>query len=259
MSRKLSQLSSLDIAQILFNLWQHAPHRKSFEDMAQECVSILHDEFKDSIALTRVFLTVPFDELPASNQQWVRGLAEKTGVIDRLRPETPVLSLVSTAGAEKDWNDRRASQGHVGIPLVSSAFINNIPMMLRLMGQITGSLHWLDTQDWEEQRKIMGKFSGIFFVPDASEEKDEMGRYVIAGQEFVKQYGIKSVFGIGGGYEQGAFTVMLVFTRELLDKAKAVAFLPPFNTFRSITAPYTMDKTIFNDGQAAIKDRRDAC
>jgi hypothetical protein len=246
MSRKLSQLSSLDIAQILFNSWNHAPTQSSFEDMAQECVSTLYDEFQDSIVLTRAFLTVPFKKLPDSNQQWVLGLAEKTGVVSRLNPDTPVLSLVSTAGVEKDWNDRRVSQGHVGIPLVSSTFINNIPMMLRLMGQITGSLHWLDTQDWDAQRKVMGKFSGIFFVPDAFEEKDEMGRHVIAGQDFVKKYGVRSVFGIGGGYEEGAFAVLLVFTRELLDKAKAVAFLPPFNAFRSITTPYTKTGTIFN-------------
>ncbi len=247
MTNSFQNTSSLAIAKRLSALWEKIGPQQSFEDAAQECVSQLYKEFSDSIVLTRMFLTVPFGLLPESNKAWVEGLAKKMGVFSRLTQETPVLSLVSTAGMEEGWNDRRKSEGHVGIPLVSSAFIENIPMMMRLIAQITGGLDWLNTRNPDIQKEIMGKFSGTFFISDAAEEKDEQGRHIIAGQEFVKKYGVKSVFGIGSGYDKGAFSVLLVFTREELERAKAIAFLPAVSVFHSITDYYIEHNAIFND------------
>lgn len=247
MSKRISDTSAIDIAQILSSIWSHTKPQKTFEDLAQTCTEALYREFADSIVLTRTFITVPFKHLPQPNQQWVRELSKKTGVFSLLTPEVPVLSLVATAGGQEDWNDRRKSQGHVGIPLVSAQFIQNIPMMMRLIGQVTGGLDWLDTQDRNLQKRVMGNFSGTFFVEDAQQDTDEMNRHIIAAQDFVTAHGVRSVFGIGGGYSSGAFAVLLIFTRETLQRSRALAFLPAFNVFRSISNIHASDNTIFND------------
>lgn len=155
--------------------------------------------------------------------------------------------LIASAGEEADWNDRRKSKGHVGIPLVSSVFIQQIPMMMRLMSEITGGLDWIDSKDYDIQKRIMGDFSGTFFVNYAAKEQDAEGRYIITAQDFVEKYGVQSVFGLGGGYKNGSFSVLIVFTREELEKSTAFSFLTPFSSLRAATSPYTEKGKIFND------------
>ncbi len=256
MGKRLQDTSTIDIAQILFGQWRAAGQQKSLEDFAQTCTAMLYKEFSDSIVLTRLFFTVPFKNIPETNRVWVENLAKKTGVDHLLGPEVPILSLISSAGQEAEWNDRRQSEDHVGIPLVSSSFIQNIPMMMRLIAQVTGGLEWLDTKDYNLQKRLMGRFSGTFFVPHALYEKDHRDRHIIASQGFVEKYDVKSVFGIGGGYEHGSFAVLLVFTRESLKKSTAISFLPAFNLFRSLTEQHAQSGTIFNDFSGEKADER---
>ncbi len=60
-----------------------------------------------------------------------------------------VLSLLGTRGEDMRWNDRRNSQGHVGIPLVSADFIDAIPMMSRLLKELGLDLNWIASDDTE--------------------------------------------------------------------------------------------------------------
>ena len=235
MGKRLSKETSLEIAQSVSELWDNIGQKDSFEDTAQSCLMSMYKEFKDSIVLTRMFLTVPYSDLPDTNKNFVMDLSEKMGVSELIRPDIPVLSLVASMGVEADWQSRKTSQRHLSIPLVSSKFIQQIPMMMGLISEITGGLDWIDNKDYNIRRKIMGNFSGTFFVSFASKDKDDQGRYIIAEQDFVKNYNVQSVFGLGGGYKNGSFGVLLIFTKEELQKSIAFSFLTPFNALRAIT------------------------
>src|SRR5262245_30022628 len=94
----------------------------SLEEAAQRCVSFCYDAFREDLVLIRLFATVEFGKLPPANQVFVRKLAEAKQIGALLTDTTPVLSLLGTRGLQSDWNDRRRSEGHVGIPLVSASF-----------------------------------------------------------------------------------------------------------------------------------------
>ncbi len=112
-------------ASTISDLWSRAEPRlrqsNHLEEAAQEWVSTVHTTFEDAVVIARVFVTVPFSDLPDPNKRFVQQLVESKAVASQLKPTTPVLSLVGSHGREANWNDRRNSQGHVGIPLISSS------------------------------------------------------------------------------------------------------------------------------------------
>jgi hypothetical protein len=128
---KIEQTTSSTITEVWANLEPRIQQSKCLEEAAQEMATALHNQFTESVALARVFLTVSFDSLPPTNNEFVRKLAELAGAASGLKGTTPVLSLIGTHGQESDWNDRRRSKGHMGIPLISSAFVGAIPMISR--------------------------------------------------------------------------------------------------------------------------------
>lgn len=90
----------------------------SYEDAAQAFISSFYHNFKDSVVLARVFLTVPFNRLPENNKLFVESLGRQHKITDIINDDTLILSLVGTAGKEHQWNDRMYSKGHVGKPLL---------------------------------------------------------------------------------------------------------------------------------------------
>ena len=72
-------------------------------------------------------------------------------------------------------------------------------MISRLLKELGVPLDWVDGHDSSMIEKTMARSAGLFFVEDASEATDQEGRKIIAAQDFVSQYGVKGVFGIGRG------------------------------------------------------------
>lgn len=209
---------------------------RTIEEAAQTFTSLIYNQFQESMVLTRVFATIPFGRLPSGNQSFVMKLAANTGITDQIGDTTPVLSLIGSSGARPEWNDRRKSAGHVGIPLASSSFIDAIPMMSRLLKQLGMNLTWLDDKDLGATESVMGRLSGIFHVSEASTEVDEQGRKIIAAQDFVVSNRVKSVFGTGGAYPASdTFVVNINFTTEYLEKSQAAQFNLLFNSFKTAT------------------------
>lgn len=209
---------------------------KSFEAASQRYTNAIYDTFQESIILVRQFTTVPYNALPGPNKAFVDRLAASKGVSSAMHDHTLVLSLLGTSGANPEWNDRARSQGHIGIPLASVAFIDAIPMMSRLLKQLGLGLDWIDSQDTQLVKKTMGSMGGVFFVPDAVTEVDQRGRKIIAAQDFVKAYHVKSVFGFGGGYlGTRTFAVTIIFLREAIDKGKAGQIAAALATFKAST------------------------
>lgn len=217
------------------------------EDAAQIAAAGLYRYFEESVVLARIFVTVPYAKLPESNREFVRGLVESAGAADDLKPTTPVLSLVGTYGEMEKWQDRRMSQGHVGIPLVSSSFLDAIPMISRLLKEFGVPVDWVDSHDSETIVNTIGSASGLFFVENAASAADSQGRNVIPAQDFVSVFRVQSVFGIGGAYPTGDIAVIIAFCRSRFERAVAERFLALSAYFMGRTTDLVVDGEVFRE------------
>jgi hypothetical protein len=207
--------------------------------------------FGDSIALARLFATFPMRGLPVENRAFVEEMARSANVSDQIAEETLVLSLLGTRGDSPEWNDRRQSKGHVGIPLVSSRFVDRIPMISRLLKQLGAGLDWIDRKDTDIVSETFGSLSGVFHVKDAASEVDTEGRKIIPAQDFVQASGVKSVIGIGGCYMgTSVFFAIILFLREVVEHLVAERFMLQSNLFKTATLNLVDDGRIFlREGQ----------
>jgi hypothetical protein len=245
MAMKIDQATSATLAGIWTELEPRVERAKCLEEAAQEMVAALQTKFDESVVIARAFVTVPFAELPPSNKEFVLNLAKSAGAEAELKATTPVLSLIGTCGKEADWKDRRKSKGHVGIPLISSAFVGAIPMISRLLNELGIPLEWADSHDTEVIVKSIGSSAGLFFVEDAASATDSQGRKVIAAQDFVSDHKVRSVFGIGGAYLGGQMLVLVVFCRDVLSRGIAERFLEVANLFKGKTLSLATPAKVF--------------
>ena len=197
----------------------------SLEAAAQRFCDILYGTFEESAALVRVFATVPFARLPDANRGFVEALVGGRAQ-DVLRPKTPVLSLLGTRGRVPRWNSRHLSEGHVGIPLASAEFVDAIPMIASLVKQLGVGIESADDVETAIVTNTLGQAAGVFYVDDATTAVDSKGRRIIAALDFVREHGVKTVFGFGGAYAlTGTFVVTVLFTRETIARSQAERFL----------------------------------
>ena len=146
---KLNDATTMTVSGLWADLESKIQEADSLEEASQELAASLHKKFEESAVLARVFVTVPYEALPSANRKFVDNLADSAGARSGIRPSTPVLSLVGTYGQDSNWQDRRNSEGHVGIPLISSAFVDAIPMISRLIQELGLALEWVDSHDTE--------------------------------------------------------------------------------------------------------------
>ena len=92
----------------------------------------------------------------------------------------------------------------------------------------------------------MGQSAGLFFAENAAEATDRLGRKIIAAQDFVSSYGVKSVFGIGGAYPGSEMIVIVVFCRDAVSRAAAEKFLPLANLFKEKTGSLVGPAKVFS-------------
>jgi hypothetical protein len=220
--------------------------KKNLQEAAQTYTALLYEQLKESLILSRVFATVPFASLTPARARFAKDLATANGVGDKLTDDTLVLSLLGTSGVEADWNDPMKSNGHIGIPLVSSAFVEAIPMVSRLLHQMGAGVEWIDRKDTSIVARALGMLGGVFYVQSAASELDAQGRKIIAAQPFVESYGVKSVFGFGGGYAGTQFFLVSInFLRDTIEKPTAERFLGHVNRFKASTMELASGNALF--------------
>ncbi len=246
---KFSDVESNTRNIILSKIESQLRDRRSLEQAAQIFIDAFYEEFEESLVLARLFMSVPYANLPQFNQEFVTNLAEKKGFASEMTHDTLVLSLLGTRGEEPDWNDRRKSKGYVGIPLVSTEFVEATPMLARLLSDFGLELDWLKKpyEGWDID--TMGDVAGTFFVRDAKESEDSKKRKIIPMQDFVEAYNVHTVFGIGGRYMLGSNNIIaaIFFTKENFNKKIARSFQPLINWFKMATIKLVSQQRIFSD------------
>lgn len=216
------------------------------EQAAQKYMSLLYDRLNDSIIMARLFAAIQFKILPESNKCFVTKLAEKENVSDKISDQTLVLSLLGSRGVNPEWNDRRNSKDHIGIPLISKKFISKAPMISQLLDQFGIGMDWIDSTDKFYITKTLNSLSGIFFIKNAETEVNEHGDKIIVAQDFVKREGIKSVFGIGGCYlGTSVFFASIIFTNEEVDENIVKRFVLQAIRFKTATMQMVKNRKIF--------------
>ena len=219
---------------------------KSLEEAAQKYMSILYDEMSESIVLTRLFAAIPFNNLPQQNKEFVTNLTRSVGIENLLREDSLIHSLLGTRGEKSEWDQRNQSKGHIGIPLISSKFIDKVPMMSRLLKQLGVGIDWIDSNDTELVKKTVGNLSGLFYVKDAKSEIDNNGQKIIAAQDFVEAFDVKTVFGFGGCYlNSSVFFTTIIFVREFLEEKQVREFMVQTNIFKTATIDLSYENKIF--------------
>jgi hypothetical protein len=242
----VQQASAATVTDLWSRVEAQAAAAGFLEEAAQALAAALYAQFKESLVLARLFVTVPFAELPKANQEFVRRLAEDAEGPADLKPTTPVLSLVGTCGTQADWRDRRRSKGHVGIPIVSSSFVGAIPMVSRLLKELGVPVEWVDSHDSAVIVNAIGSTAGLFFVENAATARDAEGRSVIS-PDFVSQHSVASVFGVGGAYSTGQIAVITAFCRSQFARSVAERFLALATFFISKTAQLAESGRIFRN------------
>ena len=203
-------------------LYQDLASANSLEQVTQDFVTAFYRKFEESIILLRAFVTLRMAESPEEIQTFARGLAMGAGVT--LDPSSYLLTLFGTAGEEPAWFVRRKSQGHLCIPLATPDFVNSIPMMSALLEELGFDLGWVRGEPEIVANKL-GSLSGTFYVSEARENRDRQGRLIIAAQDFVKQYGVRTVFGNGGGFiGTDKFSTVICFLRVPIERERAEVF-----------------------------------
>jgi len=243
---KIEKTTSAIVSEFWPNIEPRIETATCLEEAAQETATALHKQFAESVVLVRVYVTVPFEALPPTNKTFVQNLAASAGAESELKAATPVLSLIGSHGQEENWCDRRKSRGHVGIPLISSAFVGAIPMISRLLHELGVPMDWIDTHETAIIIETVGRKGGLFYVENAAEAFDHEGRKIIAAQDFVSDYNVKTVFGIGGAYAGGQLFTIVVFCRDFLPHKVAEHFTALTDLFRQKTSTFVETGEIFS-------------
>ena len=220
----------------------------NFEDSAQAFASIVREHFKESSPLVRLFITSRYDGLPENIRELARTAAAQT----ELGPSTIVLTLFGTSGARPEWESRRTSATHKVIPLASRAFVDGIPMVASLLAELDLPIEAGDAEALSG-RVLAGGWYGIFFVKDARSTLDSSGRHIIPSQAFVSEEGIRSVWGIGVAYPNGAVATLLGFTREDLDRSSIEALVPLMRTFKVASSGLVTAGRMFRPDEPGVK------
>jgi hypothetical protein len=203
-------------------------------DAAGGIVRYLHDHLVDDAKtpvcpLVRLYKTHRFADLPFELRRFAR-----RGDPPGLTAETRCLTMVATAGDEPSWNDRRQSQGHQAIPLVSEAVVERSPMIVSLILQLGLDVGSVVRPEEQDPLALHHRDYDVFFVPDA------LGSEMVPAQDgFVVPYSIRSVVGCGGVLPTGDLFALIVFTRLLLRAETAELFRTLALSVKATIVPFT--------------------
>lgn len=217
MSFDLARFSLVDMLQCGRAIRGIAADARTLDETARNVVAYLYDECRNDnaaerCALVRFYKTIPYAELNPDLQAYAR--ARLGGV--QPPGEMRCLTLLATAGQEPEWCDPRASVGHRAIPLMSVEMVEQAPMISQLIRQM--GLDVRDVVAPSPAPDSNGRSYNVFHVEEAA------GSPYIPAQQFVSQYGVRSVLGFGGILADGEFFAVILFARGPIPPESAARF-----------------------------------
>ena len=222
----------------------------TLEAAAQLFCDRFYATFVDFTVLVRVFATLSYGTLSGADRTFAGTYLARGGEVPQLDRHTPVLTLLGTRGIEDAWCSRSTSRDHRAIPLLSDEFVDDIPMIARLLGEI-GFPRFANRGAWQFVSRDTVDVNGLFFVGDALSSTDERGRRIIPSTNFVERYGVKTVFGFGGPYTADpTFLTAIVFARRSLSRLQAARFTPFIGEFKAATRAQVDRGAIFSESGA---------
>lgn len=217
----ISKFSMTDMIKCGSTIRRLGGDASSMERVADEIVRFLHENLvvgpqrANACVLARLFKTHDYAQLPANLQRFADGIyAPETSA-----PNYKCMTLLGTSGENPEWNDRRNSKGHQAIPLPSRQVIVSFPMISNLISQMGLDIRFVIRPDPTLINDMSLERYNVFCVPEA-----EGSAYIPRQDEFVKPYGVKSVFGFGGVLASGNVFVVILFTKTRIDKSLADMF-----------------------------------
>lgn len=223
-----------------------ATEASSLEEAAQAVVEFLFESLVDketdrpALALARLYKTHRLDELEPDLQAFARGRANGDGLL----PDTPCLTLLGTAGSDPRWNDRHRSRDHKAIPLSDVTALASAPMVYELTRQLGFDANTILEPDPSVFQTTAGRAGGVFFVKEAA------GSPYIPAQDFVAEFGIRSVIGFGGVLPSGYVFAVVLFATVVLDASAADSFAPLAFAAELALLPF-VEKRLFTSDRTA--------
>lgn len=243
---KLSNAKPADF-EVLLDATKKLTAFTTAEELAQAFIDIVYERFMNSFVLLRLFASLPYSILPKQDRQLVDKKAIGFGTANLLKNNTPVLTLLGTRGQRDEWNRRQESQGFRCIPLLSSDYVESLPMLAMQFDSMHFDLKLLDT--WNTAVAAKGhanEYTGMLYVNHAGINRDAKGRMIVPRQEFVAESNVKTAIGFGSGYTNyPAIVTLFAFTNELLGKAEMEPFATLLETYLSISGEFVGNGHIF--------------
>ncbi|MBW3571609.1 MAG: hypothetical protein KY467_10925 [Gemmatimonadetes bacterium] len=219
MSFSITQFGLKEMLRCGLDLRRQTAEAATLEELAQDVVRYFYDNCRTpdgdrECVLARFYKTHAYGDLPDDLQAFARGaLADQAPT-----PQMQCLTLLGTAGDKPGWNARQASQGHQAIPLPSVQMVEQAPMIAELIRAMGMDVRAVVTPHPELIQGMEGKTFNVFFVPQAA------GSAYIPAQDFVREYGVRSVLGFGGVLVRGEFYAVVLFTRVSIPAESADRF-----------------------------------
>jgi PAS domain S-box-containing protein len=194
--------------------------RESFtlREAADRVVRYLFEHLGDAASgrrdcvLVRCFKTCSYQSLDPESQTLAR---EKIGGMTP-EPDTKCFTLIASAGVQPEWNRVENSRRYRAIPLVSPAFVRQLPMFSQLLHQFGVSLETAVSPERDFLVDLEETTYNVFFVPTAAGSP-----YVPVQEEFVRKHGIESVLCFGGLLSPKDLFAVILFSRIAIDRETA--------------------------------------
>ena len=209
-----------DVVECSAALRRITENASSMEDASAKIITYLYEQLhvdkKPALALVRFFKTHAFEALQPQQQKFALNIAK--GITPP--PGMKCLTLLATRGDEPDWNSRLKSRGHAAIPLPSEKMVQNAPMISQLIMQLgldIGTV--ISPADRNTILDLAQRSYNVFYVPEAKGSP-----FIVAQDDFVIAYNIRSVLGFGGMLPSGNLFAVIMFSKEHISRETADMF-----------------------------------
>lgn len=242
--RRIDEFSVDDLVEASAQVRATNQGATSMEEVAGRIVRQLRDDLvgpdgTPALGLARFYKTHPFAKLDPDLQAFARDAAA-----GELAPDVSCLTLLATAGAEADWNDRRRSRGHQAIPLTSVAAVRESPMIAQLITDLGDDIAEVVHPDPRLNIQRHHRDYNVFYVPEV-----RGSGAVPAQREFVEPYGIRSALGLGGVLPSGDMFAVVLFSTVTIPETTADLFRSLALSVKAAVVPFTFK--VFGDGRDA--------